>query len=77
MDEEKKTVYEIITGSWAIIKKYGFTKMDDKAWEDLIKDADTLSDYYRLKGVRYWHLYRKIIASLVDYVEMIQKGDRL
>jgi hypothetical protein len=45
--DEKKIIHQIILDIWNLVKKYVFTDLDDKGWEDFINEAIELSKNYK------------------------------
>ena len=72
--DDKKLVYELITDCWGVAKKYGFEKMSDDDWMNLIDETHILEKKWKNISTIYYYLYRKIISALLDYVESHQKA---
>lgn len=45
--DEKKQVYSIILTIWNLFKKYGFHKLSDAKWEEMIDECDELAKRLR------------------------------
>lgn len=71
--DDKKMIFDLITDSWGIIKKYGFEKMSDDDWMKLIDETHNIEKKWKDVSVVHYHLYRRIITALIDYVECHQK----
>ena len=76
MEEQKKMVYEIIIDCWNVTKKHGFTRMDDKAWEDFIAETENGSQKWKGRGAVAWMLYRKIMNGLIEAVTALQCAEK-
>lgn len=67
--EEKKLVYEVITSIWEMFKKYGFEKLNDEQWENLIEDAEIKRKEFMEKGESIDMLFRDMFWCVGNYYE--------
>ena len=70
--DEKKLVYEVIISIWEMFKKYGFEKISDAQWENLIEDAEIKRKEFKEKGELIELLYRDMFLCIENYYE--EKG---
>ena len=67
--DEKKLVYEVIISIWEMFKKYGFEKLTDSQWENLIEDAEIKRKEFKEKGEQIELLFRDMFWCIENYYE--------
>lgn len=67
--DEKKLVYEVIISIWEMFKKYGFEKLTDVQWENLIEDAEIKRKEFKEKGEQIELLFRDMFWCIENYYE--------
>ena len=75
--DEKKLVYQIILDIWNMSKKYIFSEMCDKEWEEMIHEANLKCDVYKEFGEPAQKLYRDMFLAIETYKESKDKETKL
>ena len=64
--DEKKQVYNIILTIWNLFKKYGFHKLSDAKWEEMIDECGELAKRLR-NNKNINRLFLDMFSALQNY----------
>lgn len=72
----KDMVYRIVVDTWRLAAKYGFQRLDDRAWEEFIRDEQKLAGRHRVEGCAAERLCRDLFYAFSSFYESLNDVGR-
>ena len=72
----KDMVYRIVVDTWRLAAKYDFQRLDDRDWEEFIRDEQKLAGKHRVEGCAAERLCRDLLYAFSSFYESLNGGER-